>query len=86
MTLLYTAVIRLRRIPSPNPTTVTDPTEGYTKVTESSAENFDTYFVLVDGVMTKATGEYDANAEYYTMSTGATMSTPTLIEEEEGGL
>ena len=83
MTLVYTAVIRLRRIPSP--VTVTDPTEGYTKVTESNAEDFDTYFVLVDGVMTKATGEYDANAEYYTMSTGPTMSSP-ILEEEEGGI
>ena len=80
----YTAVIRLRRIPSPAP--VTDPTEGYTKVTESNAEDFNTYFVLVDGVMTKATGEYDANAEYYTLSTGPVVnSDPIVVEGEDEG-
>ena len=60
----YTAVIRLRKIPSPAP--VTDPTEGYTKVTDSSADDFENYYVLSNGEMVKATGEYNAETEYYT--------------------
>ena len=43
-----------------------DPTAGYTLVSNATAANFDTYYVLVNGVMTKATGSFDENATYYT--------------------
>ena len=62
--MLFTAVIRLRKIPSQEP--VTNPTAGYTKVTNSSADDFANYYVLNNGEMVKATGAYDAEAEYYT--------------------
>lgn len=64
----YTAVIRLRRIPSPAP--VTDPTEGYTLVQTPSADDFEDYYILDNGAMVKVTDvagmTFDAEGTYYT--------------------